>query len=448
MAVDLTEKYTSTEWTDSNGNFMSPNYVFLLNEMDNYDEFVLQGSARSSKTYSIIQYIWYLIHNFNGIDIGVCRETTPTLKGTVLKDFIEIGTEMGLYDIKCHNRTDNIYKYNGNVVEFFALDDEGKARGKKRNIVYMNEANRLSWELAEQLLIRTTDKVIIDFNPSEIDSWIYDQILIRDTCAFIKTTYKHNPFLSDKILREMEHMRIHNPSQYRIFGLGERAVMEGQIYDNWIMAKESEFDWRKCNVWCMDFGATIDPTVISKFSFEANKIYAKELFYGQDVRNHHIMIHLFFLGYNEDKHILMGDGGGVGSKIIAELRAGFDISFDELMKDVEVVRASVRDSNSKLYEFVSEEHKHRLHKFVKGGLTYILGAIKGKDSIEGGIQKVKGFNVYLHKDSANAWNEYAKYTWKLNPSTRKSIGKAVDRDNHFMDTIRYGALSLGRYHNY
>lgn len=446
MAVDFTEKYTKSKITDADGKFLSPNFAFLREQIGNYDEFVLQGSARSSKTYSILQFIWHLIHEYKGLDIGICRETTPTLKGTVLKDFIEIGTDLGLYDVKYHNRTDNIYKFNGNVVEFFALDDEGKARGKKRDIIYMNEANRLDWDLAQQILIRTTSKVIMDFNPSEIDSWIYDQILVRDTCAFLRTTYKHNPFLSDKILKEMEYMRIHNPSAYRVFGLGKRAVTEGQIYENFVLTKEDEFDWRKCDVWCMDFGATSDPTVIMRMGFDGYNVYAEELVYGQDVRNHHIMIHLFFLGYNEDRHVLIGDGGGVGAKVITELREGFNMSMAQIMEDVERIQSLVPERLRHLYQFKSEEHKRRLQEFLRNGCTNILGAIKGKDSVKGGIQKVKGYKVFLHEGSSNAYNELGKYCWKKRDG--KYTNEPIDNHNHFMDALRYGVAGKGRQHSY
>lgn len=437
MAIDFTDKYATVEWKTKGGEYLNPNFVFLQEQISNFDEFVLQGSARSGKTWGVIYWIWHLIENYQGMDIGVCRENSPTLISTVLKDFVEVGLELKLYDERYHNKTRNIYTYNNNTVEFFALDDEGKARGRKRDILFMNEANRLQWDLVNQLMLRTTSKIIMDFNPSEVDSWIYDQILIRDTCAFLKTTYKNNVrFLPEKILKEMEYMRIHNPSLYRVFGLGERAKQEGQIYDNWRTLKEEEFDFRGADIWLMDFGATNDPTAIIRAKFYSDSIYAKEIHYGYNTRNHYILIHLFFNGYNEDTHTLIGDGGGMGASIIKELREGFNFTDDQIRQDCELLG----------YNIKSQEQFNRLQTFLRNGSQYIMGAIKRQGSIKGGIEKLKGYIVYLDVNSANAWDEYIKYCWKVDPKTRKPLGIPIDAYNHFMDALRYGALGHGRQH--
>lgn len=438
MANDLTSIYSGKDWF-SGGVRVNPNFVFLQENIDKYDEFVLQGSSRSGKTYSVVNFIWYYIYNFTKLDIAVIRETTPTLIDTVLRDFIDIGTSMGLYSETFHNKTRNVYTYNGNKVRFFALDDEGKARGCKSGILFLNEANRLDFDLVQQLLLRLEAKVIIDFNPSEVDNWIYDKILIRDTCAFLKTTYKDNiHFLSPKILREMEYMRVHNPSLYRVFGLGERAKPEGQIFDNWGYVKHGEFNWDRADIFSIDFGATIDPTVLIRCNFDGNTVRVKELLYSTNVRAHHILIYLFFNGYNEDRHVLLADGGGMGASVLVDLRNGFNYSISE----VEELVAELG------FTFISNEQKRRLVEFMRNGTPNVMGAIKAKGSIKGGIEKMKRLNILVYEGSKNAWNEYTRYTWKVAPHTRAITSVPVDRDNHFMDALRYAVIGYGRQHGY
>jgi phage terminase large subunit len=54
------------------------------------------------------------------------------------------------------------------MVEFMGADDEQKIRGRKRDILYCNEANELKYnEEFFQLLIRTEYKTFIDFNPDD-----------------------------------------------------------------------------------------------------------------------------------------------------------------------------------------------------------------------------------------------------------------------------------------
>ena len=102
---------------------------------------------------------------------------------------------LGLWSDANFNKTELEYRHNGNLVEFFSVDDEQKVRGRKRQILICNEANEIPHDRMMQLLLRTEGFAIIDYNPSMVDSYIYD-LLERNDCAMIITTYKNNPFLS------------------------------------------------------------------------------------------------------------------------------------------------------------------------------------------------------------------------------------------------------------
>jgi len=111
-----------------------------------------------------------------------------------MRDFFEILKDLNLYKESKHHKTEHTYYFdNGSSVEFFATDSEQKIRGRKRNILYCNEANELSFEVFNQLVLRTSGQVIIDFNPSDTEHWIYD-ILKDDKSILIKSTYKDNVF--------------------------------------------------------------------------------------------------------------------------------------------------------------------------------------------------------------------------------------------------------------
>ena len=104
-----------------------------------------QGSSRSSKTYNTL--IWLIIYLIQhpGTRLSIVRKTLPALKATVFVDFKEILFKMGVFDDKCLNKTDFIYTFsNGSWVDFFSMDDEQKIRGRKRDILFCNEANELS----------------------------------------------------------------------------------------------------------------------------------------------------------------------------------------------------------------------------------------------------------------------------------------------------------------
>ena len=130
---------------------------------------VHQGGTRSGKTYSILQCLVELCHaNHNaGAVITIARKTFPALRATAMRDFFEILEKEDAYDVNLHNKSEATYVLWGNLVEFISVDQPQKVRGRRRSTLYVNEANELNLEDWRQLMLRTTDRAIIDFNPSD-----------------------------------------------------------------------------------------------------------------------------------------------------------------------------------------------------------------------------------------------------------------------------------------
>ena len=145
-----------------------------------------------------------------------------------MRDFFEILKEMKLYERNSHNKTENIYTFpNGTIVEFFSTDDEQKLRGRKRDICWINEANELFYEDFNQINLRTTEKIIADYNPSDANSWLY--VLPSDETILIKSTYKDNPFLELAIIKQIENLQHTDAALWSIYGLGERSTSRKNI---------------------------------------------------------------------------------------------------------------------------------------------------------------------------------------------------------------------------
>lgn len=127
----------------------------------------LQGSSRSSKTYNTL--IWLILYCLRHphTRLSIVRATLPALRGSVFVDFKEILLRMDLWDDSALNKSEMVYQFaNGSWVEFFSTDSEQKLRGRKRDILFVNEANELSFIEWQQLKMRTTRFSIIDYNPS------------------------------------------------------------------------------------------------------------------------------------------------------------------------------------------------------------------------------------------------------------------------------------------
>ena len=155
---------------------------------------VNQGGTSSGKTWSILQLLIFLALT-GKCHISICAPTLPHLKKGALRDFVNLLMGYNLYKEKYHNKTDNIFQIAYSHIEFFSLDEPGKARGPRRDILFVNECNLIPYETFSQLILRTRLKTFIDYNPADENHWIYDKILTRPDCKFIRSTYLDNPLL-------------------------------------------------------------------------------------------------------------------------------------------------------------------------------------------------------------------------------------------------------------
>ena len=128
-----------------------------------------QGGTRSGKTYNIILWIIfeYCARNNDKV-VTICRKSFPSLRATVLRDFMSILQSNNLYSEKYHNKSNSEYYLFGNLVEFISLDQPQKIRGRKRDLLFINEGNELFFEDWQQLVFMTRSllgKIVISLRP-------------------------------------------------------------------------------------------------------------------------------------------------------------------------------------------------------------------------------------------------------------------------------------------
>ena len=192
------------------------------------------GSSRSSKTFSVYQYVLlYCMENQNsGKWVSMIRRSFPSLKRSLLREFISFLTELGLYSEKKHNKSSQVIEVYGCFVEFFSLDNYEKVKGAKRDLAYLNEITEIDYEAANQVFLRTTEKVIMDMNPSDTYHWVWKMKDLPET-TYIHSTYKDNPFLEAEVVKQIESYREADENYWRIYGLGLPGVSETTIYSHW-----------------------------------------------------------------------------------------------------------------------------------------------------------------------------------------------------------------------
>ncbi len=248
---------------------------------------VEQGGTRSGKTYNILLWIIFSYCNNNtGKIITIARKSFPALRGTALRDFFEILKNNDLYFEELHSKSNSEYRLNGNVVEFTSLDMPQKIRGRKRDFLFVNEANELHYEDWQQLIFRTTERIVIDYNPSEEFHWIYDKVLPRDDVEFYVTTYKDNPFLGKALIKEIERLRDTDEQYWKVYGLGERGASRSLVFNHIVC--ESIPETAKFVSYGLDFGYSNDSTALVATYIEGTNMYVKEMLYRTGMTNQDI----------------------------------------------------------------------------------------------------------------------------------------------------------------
>ena len=364
-------------------------YKHLLNS--NKKIIVEQGGTRSGKTYNILLFIIfnYCLNN-KGKTITICRKTFPSVRATVMRDFIDIIKAYKLYNENSHNKSNSEYTLNKNLIEFISVDQPQKIRGRKRDLLFINEANELDFEDWQQLIFRTQEKIILDYNPSDEYHWIYDKVLNRNDTDFYRTTYLDNPFLEPTIINEIERLKDTDETYWQIYGLGEKGISKSTIF-NYTEITQIPQDAQLIS-YGADAGYTNDPsTLVSVYKQDYN-IYIKEHLY----RTMMTARDLNDVYRNEN---------------IGRNPVYFDAAEPRLIDELRRMGWNIQPS------------------------------LKGRDSINAGIDLLKRFKIHITSDSTNAIQEFRNYKWQEDKSG-KLTNTPIDKNNHIVDAVRYATYSI------
>jgi len=348
---------------------------------------IVQGGSSASKTYSILAVLIDKAIKYPNTEISVVAETIPHLRRGALKDFLKILKWTNRYYDEQFNKSLLVYQFkNGSYFEFFSADDSSKLRGARRDILYINECNNVTFESYNELAIRTKKEVYLDFNPAN-EFWVHTELKDEPDSDFIILTYKDNEALDKSIVEQIEKNKEKAKTSsywanwWNVYGLGLVGSLEGVVYNNWKIVDLIPPQARLLGIG-LDFGYTNDPTAIVE-------IYQ----------------------YN-------------GQRILNELvyRTGMlntDIA-KELPKNVPIYADSAEPKS--------------IEEIRRQGLT-IKGVTKGKDSITYGIDVMQRQEYLVTSTSTNLIKELRGYCWDTDKNGVR-LNKPTGAD-HLLDAVRY-----------
>lgn len=392
----------------------------------------LEGASRTGKSWDVSVFLCHYVGKYQGKQINIGRDHLTNLKKTFYETLKKVWIYYFQYPRHYFNKSATDIDFNNNTIRFVGVNDDiMTAHGLESDLLILNETMGIDQESINQMEQRCNEFFIYDYNPSEVESHLYDKEL-NPAYRLHKTTIFDNPYAPPnakaKILsyahpdlddydlvkgkeafpnytreqwqsfkeRNVELKTAHKYN-WEVYGLGKRAVGDDVIFPDWQEydkePDDNTLDWQHVGG---DFGFKTDPTAAVKVKKQGNNLYLKELIYEPGLLNPDIAARIKLL--NEDRNRSMWDRAE--EKSIYELRA----------LDVDA--------------WYSE---------------------KGPGSLSFGIQKMHQFNLFVHKDSVNLKKELSKYRWAKERNgayKRNSYGKRipVDKDNHAIDAVRYVLL--------
>lgn len=349
---------------------------------------IIQGGTSAGKTFGILPILIDRAAKIPNLEISVVSESIPHLKRGALKDFIKIMRWTNRYTDDQFNKSDRVYRFkNGSYIEFFSADDSSKLRGARRDILYINECNNVTFESYNELAIRTNKEVYLDFNPAN-EFWVHKELKDEPDADFIILTYKDNEALDQGIIQQIEKNRDKAATSnywanwWKVYGLGEVGSLEGVVFENWKEIDKLPADARLIGIG-LDFGYTNDPTAAIEIYNWNGKRIVNEIVYRTGMLN---------------------------SDIAKVLPSGVIIYADSSEpKSIDEIR--------------------RYGKMIKG-------VTKGTDSIRYGIDVMQQQEYLVTKDSTNLIKELRSYCWDQQKDGTK-LNKPIDGFNHAIDALRY-----------
>ena len=379
-------------------------YPYLLDYSKRFE--VYYGSAGSGKSVFITQKL--LVKALKSTRrILVARKTARSNEASTFRLFIDTLNQFQLTPYCTINKTtEKITLPNNSEIMFTGLDDREKLKSITGiTDIFIEEATEISEDDFNQLNLRLRSRagdlqIYIAFNPISKVNWTFKKWFSDDasvdatTTQILKTTYKDNKFLPQEYIDTIEGYKDTNPYYYRVYGLGEFASLDKLIFSNY-HTEDLDLDTLRAfkleHLVGLDFGYAADPTAIVQafLDEEHKKLYVYDEVYEKGLLNNEIADLLKLKGLSK-------------STIIAD----------------------------------SAEPKS-IEEIKRAGISRIKSAVKGKDSINQGIQKLQQYELIIDSSCFNLLEELENYSWKKDKASGEYTNQPIDKYNHLIDALRY-----------
>ena len=374
--------------------------VFQANYQDREHRIKInQGGTSSGKTYSILQVIALRLLERKCI-WTVVGQDIPNLRKGSYRDFtdrIVPGSPILEQAVAKHNRSTLTFEFaNGSILEFVSYGDAQDAKNGKRDGAFFNEANGIPYDIYRQVAMRTSDEIILDYNPSA-PFWAHEHLMGRPDTVVFYSNFTHNPYISEGARIELRDLKAKDDALWQVYGLGKTGEL-GEL----VVPKITVVPTMPANLanrgYGLDFGYRADPTALVECGLQngGQDLYVNQLVY----------------------------------------KRGMDFPAMD--------RAFAAAGASKRMYYHADGADARACDDLRARGYPIREAKKGPGSIEYGVGLINQCNVFVTERSVDLIQEQKKYTYKKQksgPRAGELTNQPVDAYNHGFDALRYYALA-------
>jgi phage terminase large subunit len=266
--------------------------------------------------------------------------------------------------------------------------------------VWCEEAEKIteeSWSTLIPTVREEGSEIIISFNPENEKSPTYKRFVLNPPpdCLIAFLNYSDNEYFPSVLRKEMEYDKRTDYEKYLHVWEGQvKKYGEACIFHNKIFVEEFDSPEDAQFKFGADWGFSVDPTVLQRCFIRDNCLYLDHEFYAHGVE-------------------------------LTELEAGFN---------------SV--PGSRKWKIVGDSERPDTISYMRRLGFNIVGAEKGKGSVEDGIEFLRGFEkIIIHPRCKGAIDNFTNYRWKQDKITNEILPIPMDASNHTPDAVRYALES-------
>lgn len=338
---------------------------------------------------------------------AVCiREVLKSLKQSVKRLIENKIEELGVGDYFIVQDSQIKSKYGSGLIIFQGMQNHTADSIKSLegyDTAWVEEAQSLSQhslDLLRPTLRKNGSELWFSWNPrfptDPIDVFLRGDDLPPDT-SLVRVNYNDNPFFPETLQKEVDYDRGRDIDKYNHVWLGEyQSSSESRVFKNWTV---EEFDTPPDAVlrFGADWGFAVDPTVLVRCYIVGRKLYIDHEAYR------------------------------IGCEIM---------DTPSLFMTIPEAEKWPITADSARPETISH--------MKQNGFPKIVSAIKGKGSVEDGIEWLKSFDIIVHPRCQHTIDELSLYSYKVDPMTEEVLPILEDKDNHVIDALRYACEGARR----